>query len=98
MIYVIATLTIKPGTAADLLKAAMPCIEGTRKEAGCISYDLNQSLTNENQLVFIEAWKSREDLDLHFKQPHMAVWREEGAQYITDRKIEIIHPEDVENL
>ena len=98
MIYVIATLTIKPGTAADVLAAAGPCIEGTRNEPGCLSYDLNQSLTDENKLVFVEKWKSREDLNQHFKQPHMVEWREKGAQYIEGRNIEIIDAANVEIL
>ena len=98
MIYVVATLSIKPGTAADVLAAADPCIEATRNEAGCLSYDLSQSMTDESTLVFVERWKSRADLDLHFKQPHMAVWREKGAQYIDSRKIEIIEAEEVETL
>jgi len=98
MIYVIATLTIKPGTSADVFAAAGPCIEGTRNEAGCLSYELNQSLTDENTLVFIERWKSRADLDQHFKQPHMDEWRKKGAQYIDGRKIEIIDPANVEIL
>ena len=98
MIFVIATLQMKPGSLDDLLEAAKPCIEATRKEAGCISYDFNQSLTNENQLVFVESWKSRADLDAHFKEPHMAVWREKGAQYLEGRSIQIIDAAGVETL
>lgn len=98
MIYVIATLNIKPGTAADVFKAAGPCIEATRLEPGCISYDLNQSLTDEDIVVFVERWKSREDLQQHFTRPHMAVWREKGGEFIVGRKVEIIHPEKVEEL
>lgn len=98
MIYVIATITIKPGTAAKVIEAAIPCIKGTRAEAGCISYDLNQAVEDENTLTFVERWKTREDLTLHFKQPHMAVWREAGGQYITDRKIQIIHADKIEEL
>ncbi|MCJ8322950.1 MAG: antibiotic biosynthesis monooxygenase [Rhizobiales bacterium] len=96
MIFVIATINIKPGSADKVIAAAMPCIEGTRAEAGCISYDLNQAVEDENTLTFVERWKTREDLELHFKQPHMAVWRETGGPYIIDRKIEIIHTDKVE--
>lgn len=98
MIYVIATLTIKDGTAAKVIEAAKPCIAGTRAEAGCISYDLNQAVEDQNTLTFVERWKTREDLELHFKQPHMAVWREAGGQYIIDRKIEIIHADKIEEI
>lgn len=98
MIYVIATLTIKPGSRDAVLKAAKPNIEGTRQEPGCVRYDFNLDADNPNQLVVVEKWKTREDLTLHMTRPHMLTWREAGGPYITDRSVEIIHPEKVEKL
>jgi len=98
MIYLVATLTVKPGTREKVIEAAKPCIEATRQESGCIRYDLNADVTNPDQLAFIEQWEARSDLDSHFEQPHMATWREASSPYLVDRKIEVIHPKDVENL
>lgn len=96
MIYVIATLVIKPDALAALREAAMPCIEATREEPGCISYDLNASISNSRRVVFVERWKSREDLESHLKTPHLQAWREASAPLIESRSIEIIHPEKIE--
>ena len=90
MIYLVATLTIKPGSLPDFIDAAKACIAATRQEAGCISYDLHQSLTDENTLVFVERWENRESLDGHFNAAHFKVWREAGGPYFTSRKIEIV--------
>lgn len=98
MIYLIATLTIKPGSMDAIYEAVMPCIEATREEAGCISYDLHRSISNENKLVFVEKWKDRAALDAHFKAPHLIAWRDAGGQYFVDRKIEIIEPAKIEEL
>ena len=95
MIYLIATLKIKPGSQETLRKLVAPCIEGTRKEPGNISYDLFESTTDENTLVFVERWESQEAVDNHFTEPHFLAWREIGQQYFLDRKIEIIHPSQV---
>ena len=46
MIYVVATLTIKPEMRAELIAAAKACIADTRKEAGNIAYDLHESVTD----------------------------------------------------
>ena len=43
MIYVVATLTTTPGGAEALRAPAAACIAETRKEKGCISYELFQS-------------------------------------------------------
>ena len=98
MIYIIATLTIKPGSLDEVLSLAIPCIEGTRREAGCISYDLHRSLTDENTLVFVERWKDEAAIEAHFAEPHLVAWRDAGMPFITDKTIEIITPERVKEL
>ena len=90
MIYLIATLTIKPGSLDNIMEAVRPCIEATRKEDGCISYDLHRNVTEPDQLVFVERWESRPQLDAHFSTPHLIAWREAGEPFFLDRKIEII--------
>ena len=46
MIYVVATLTVKPETRAEFIAAATACIKETRKEPGNIAYDLHESVTD----------------------------------------------------
>ena len=46
MIYIVATLTIKPETRAEFIAAATACIKETRKEPGNIAYDLHESVTD----------------------------------------------------
>lgn len=98
MIYVIATVKIRPGSFDAVREAAMPCIEATREEPGCELYDMNLSVSNSQRLVFVERWKSRDDLEKHFSTPHMKKWRELAAPHIVERTIEIISPERVETL
>ena len=65
MILVIARLVIRPGSIPHLLGPAKLCIEETRKEEGCISYDLFTSTTEADGLIFVERWESREALSRH---------------------------------
>lgn len=96
MIYVVATITLKPGSRDNLLEPARACIEETRREKGCISYDLLGSITDDDTMVFVERWETREDLTAHSKQPHLAAWREASAPFLVSRTIEIVHPREVE--
>ncbi len=73
MIYVVATLTIKPGSLDDVMAGVRPCIEATRQEEGCMSYDIHQSLTEENTLVYVERWRDMDAIKAHFEMPHMGV-------------------------
>ena len=96
MIYVIATLRIRPETHDAFLAGARDCIKSTRLETGCISYDLTQSMTEPACFIFVERWDSRDALANHFTTDHMRVWREISGSCVTDRKVEIIAPEAVE--
>lgn len=98
MIYVIATLHIHPEKRASFLEDARTVIAHTVKEDGCISYDLVSSITQPNEFVFVERWSSRAALAAHFETPHLAEWRRVSADYLADRKVEIVHPERVEDL
>ncbi len=98
MIYVIATLHIHPEKRADFLEDARSVIAHTVKEEGCLSYDLTSSITEPNEFVFVERWASRDALAAHFDTPHLGEWRRVSADYLVDRKVEIVHAEKVEEL
>ena len=96
MLYVIATLRVRPEKLAGCLDAARNVIAETRREEGCIFSDLHQSVTDPDQVLFVERWASTDALGKHFKAPYMAAWRDVGVECFVDRKVEIILPEHVE--
>lgn len=98
MIYVIATMKLKPGTRDTVLAAAKPCIEATRKEKGCIFYDLNVSQTDPDLLTFVERWESRDDLMAHAKSDHIKTWRAASSEHTASRAVEIITPASVDKM
>ena len=71
MIYVVATLTVRPEARAELIAGAEACIAETRKEAGNIAYDLHESVTDPTKMVFVEQWENAEALGPHRKTEHM---------------------------
>jgi len=97
VIYVVATLTIRPETRAELIAAAKTVIGLTRKEKGCILYDLHESTTDPARFVFVEQWETMEDLMAHGANEHMRPWRKVVKECMTaPTKIEIITPEKVD--
>ena len=98
MIYVLATIQCKPDIHAAYLAGARDMIAATRKEDGCIFYDLTQSVTAPNEFTFVERWTTRAALEAHFNTPHMATWREIGKDCVAGRAIEIITSSHVETL
>lgn len=96
MIYVVATLTVKPEARAELIEAAKACIVETRKEPGNIAYDMFESVTEDNKIVFVERWESADALGPHGKSDHMRAFGRVAVKCFSEPpKIEIITPADV---
>ena len=97
MIYVVATLTVKPETHAEFIAAATACIEATRKEPGNIAYDMHESVTDHSKMVFVEQWENAEALVPHRAADHMKAFGRVAANCLTaPPKIEIITPAKVD--
>jgi quinol monooxygenase YgiN len=96
VIYVVATLTIKPETRAEFIAAATACIKETRKEAGNMAYDLHESVTDPTKMVFVEQWENAEALVPHRSAEHMKAFGRVVVKCIkAPPVIEVITPEKV---
>lgn len=99
MLYVIATLRVKPEKRADFIQNARDVITATRRETGCQSYDLTNNVIDADEFVFVERWDSRDSLEAHFRAPHLAHWRNLCQDYLLAKGVvEIIRPETVDVL
>jgi quinol monooxygenase YgiN len=98
MVYIIAYLNAHPGKGPEVLPLAAPLIEATRREAGCISYELYQKPGDPDTLVFVETWKDKAAVDAHFAEPHLKAFQAAMADLLIEARIELVHPEKVEVL
>jgi quinol monooxygenase YgiN len=83
ILKVVAVAETSADKANDLQKVCLALIEPTRKEPGCISYELYQDVTDPGRFTFIEGWKSQEHLDLHLKTPHFVAAGEAFGKIVT---------------
>ncbi|MFM2083019.1 MAG: hypothetical protein RL380_1710 [Verrucomicrobiota bacterium] len=72
-VTVIATFQAKPGQETKLRESLLGLLAPTRREPGCLNYDLHQSPDDPAKFLFHENWASKEALDAHLKSPHVAV-------------------------
>lgn len=74
MLTVIATIIAKPDRIADVRRELEKLVAATRKEHGCINYDLHVDLNDPRRFVFYENWTDKPALDAHAASPHMKAW------------------------
>jgi quinol monooxygenase YgiN len=63
-------IKIKPVHAAAFEAAFKICIAATRKETGCIAYDLNRSSEDASRYINYERWASVPALAAHLAAEH----------------------------
>ena len=67
----------KPGEEDAVKEVLLALVEPTRKEAGCLCYNLHQSKSDKDkaQFMFYEQWASNEALETHRQMPYMKALR-----------------------
>jgi quinol monooxygenase YgiN len=68
---VVAILKAKAGQEAALRQALLAVVPPTRKEKGCLNYDLHEVQQESGRFLFHENWTSRAELDAHLASPHV---------------------------
>ena len=70
--HVIARAVARPEAKQALEDALRAMLAPTRKEAGCLRYELVHSADDPNELAMIEEWRSEADAATHMKTAHVA--------------------------
>lgn len=70
MVIVVAKNFIQEDKINEAIELYKELVEKTRKEQGCIKYELCQDTQNPTILTMIEEWEDRDFLEKHFKTEH----------------------------
>lgn len=69
-IVVLAHFRVKPEFLDELKLALVALIRATRREPGCLQYNLHVAADDPTAFVLIEQWASPVSLEAHLAQPH----------------------------
>ncbi len=101
MIYVIATIQVKPGKREAFLTEFHRNMPNVRAERGCLEYgptvDLKTDIKaqiplREDTVTIVEKWESLPALQAHLVTPHMAAYRERVKDLVTSLTIQVLEP------
>lgn len=73
MITVVARFQVKNGKTGLFQELCAELITATRREKGCVSYELFQDKAEDNKFCFIEFWETQADLDAHSASEHFTL-------------------------
>jgi quinol monooxygenase YgiN len=101
MIFVIATIEVKPGKLEAFLAEFNRNVPNVRAERGCLEYgptvdaktDIKAQIPlRENVVTIVEKWESLQALHAHLAAPHMAAYRERVKDHVTGVTLQILEP------
>jgi quinol monooxygenase YgiN len=101
MIFVIATIEVKPGKREAFLAEFHKNMPNVRGEKGCLEYgptvDLKTDIKaqiplRESVVTVVEKWESLQALQAHLLAPHMATYRERVKDYVAGVTLQILEP------
>ncbi len=70
-LIIIAHIEAKEGKLALIKKEVEALVAPTKKEQGCLRYELNQDNTNPNLFIFTEEWETEELWKKHMENTHL---------------------------
>ncbi len=68
---VVARIIARPDNVDDVRSYLTELIEPTRKEPGCVSYELLQNRSDPTDFTFVEEWESDGALEAHLNTAHI---------------------------
>ena len=101
MIFVIATIEVKPGKREAFLAEFHKNVPNVRAEKGCLEYgptvdaktDIKAQIPlRENVVTIVEKWENLQALHAHLVAPHMATYRERVKEYVVGATLQILDP------
>lgn len=98
-VLVIARAKVSLAERERFLAAARDCIAATRREQGCLGYDIYESATEPGHFVSFESWEARADSDRHMQQAHLQAFLAiVGTCVSVAPVIEVVEPRSVDRL
>lgn len=81
-LYIIALFQFKESSLMDALELLKKLVFETRKEDGCLQYDLIEDIENKGFFFIVELWESEEHQHQHNGSDHLMNFRNESASML----------------
>jgi quinol monooxygenase YgiN len=74
-VAVFGFLRFPPERIKDVLPHLKQLVDRTKRDDGCIAYDVAEDPFDLGLIRFSELWPDKESLERHLKAPHIDPWR-----------------------
>lgn len=83
-LYIVALFRFKENYMMDAIELLKKLVIETRKEAGCLQYDLIEDNENKGVFFLIELWETQENHHQHSITEHLMNFRNQSAPMLEE--------------
>jgi len=80
MLIILGHVLARSDTIEQATQLAREHVQRSRREPGCLSYDVHVDLDNPLRLVFVERWADGAALQAHFRVPESVAFARDMAR------------------
>lgn len=81
---VVAHVKAAPGKEKQMRELLLSLVQPSRKDEGCVNYDLHQSVENPAQFYFHENWTSKDLWQRHMAKPDLQATLAKAGQMVAE--------------
>ena len=90
---VVATIEVKPGRADAVVEIVTRHLDTIRAEEGCLRYDLYRVRRDDDTLVMVEQWASKDALRAHGEADHFrAMSAQLAGELVAAPAVRVLEP------
>lgn len=75
-VYVVTYVDVFPNFAAETAKQMQQFAEDSRKDPGCVRFEVMRDVERTNHFSIVEVWQNRQAYDAHLGLAHTKTFRE----------------------
>jgi quinol monooxygenase YgiN len=83
-VTVVVRIKAKPGAEGVVREKLRGLLGPTRKEEGCINFDMHEAPDEPGLFLFHENWRRQADLDRHFETAHIKQWLADSESLLAE--------------
>ena len=91
MYIVVVHSHIREENIARFREITIKNAEASRREEGCVRFDVLQQADDPSRFTFIETFKSKEDGEKHLETSHFKKWLEEAPTLMVEERTRVIY-------
>jgi quinol monooxygenase YgiN len=84
-LHIVALLRFKETHLFEAIELLKKLVSETRKEEGCLQYDLVEDRENKGMFFIVELWETEEHQYRHGLQEHLLIFRQNAAPMMSSQ-------------